>query len=100
MTAYYRKQPTCVDDASIAGVREIPNNTTISALKALGATLNFIIFWIKQFHHNYQEMLEMYHEAMIKLFKQIPNIKSKPLIQDKKLQFLLTYIGGTWYMKK
>ena len=37
---------------------------------------------------------------MIELFKKIPNIKSKPLSQDKKHQFPLSGIGGAWYMEK
>ena len=32
---------------------------------------------------------------MIELFKQIPTMKSKPLIKDNKDQFLLTDIGGS-----
>ena len=27
-------------------------------------------------------------------------MKTKPIIQDKKYQFLLTDIGGAWYMQK
>ena len=42
----------------------------------------------------------MYHDAMIELFKQITTMKFKPLSQDKNHQFLLTDIGGSWYMKK
>ena len=42
----------------------------------------------------------MYHEAMVDLFKQIPTMISKPLTKDKKIQLILTDIGGARYMKK
>ena len=42
----------------------------------------------------------MYHEALIYLFKQIPNMKSKPTIKDKTLQLIFTDIGCAQYMKK
>ena len=100
ITEHNRKQPTYYYDARIDGDRAIINNTTTAALKSLGATLNFIDFWLKYFQHNYQEILEMYHDAMIELFKHIPTMKSKPLSQDKMHQFLLKYIGGSWYMEK
>ena len=40
----------------------------------------------------------MDHEAMKKLFKQIPTMKSKPISHDKKDQLLLTDIGGAYYL--
>ena len=83
ITAHDRQQPTFFDDAINDGGRSIPKNATTASLKSLGETLNFIDCWLKQFQHNYQERLEIYHEAMIDLFKQIPTMKSKPLSQDK-----------------
>ena len=41
----------------------------------------------------------MYNEAMKILFKQIPTNKSKPLIQDLTIQFLLADISGECCMK-
>ena len=38
----------------------------------------------------------MDHEAMEKLFKKIPNMKSKPLSYDKKYHLLLTDISGAF----
>ena len=96
ITAHDRQQPTYVDDERSSGGRTIPNNERTVALKSLVATLIFIDCWLKHFHHNYQEILIMYHEDIIELFKQIPTIKSKPLSQDKNLQLLLTDIGGVW----
>ena len=55
ITAYDRQQPIYVDYARSSGGIAIPNIVTKSALKSLGATLNFIHFWIKYFQHNYQE---------------------------------------------
>ena len=83
ITAHDRKQPTYVDDARSTGGIETPKNLTTAALKPLGATLHFIYFWLRHFQHNYQEMLEIYHEYMIELFKQITTMKSKPLSQDR-----------------
>ena len=40
----------------------------------------------------------MDHEAMKKLFKKIPTMKSKPLSQDKKHQLLFNDIGGACYL--
>ena len=40
----------------------------------------------------------MAHEAMKKLFKQIPTMKSKPLSYNKKGQLLLTDIGCECYL--
>ena len=42
----------------------------------------------------------MYHDAMIELFKQIPDMKSRLLSQDKNLYLLLPFIGSSWYKKK
>ena len=36
------------------------------------------------FHNNYEVISKMYHEAMKKLFKQIPTNKPKPFSHDKK----------------
>ena len=82
INSHNRQQSTYVDDSRSAGGRAIPKNATTTALKSLGATLNFIYFWIKHFQHDYQKGFIMYHESMIELFKQIPTIKSKPLSQD------------------
>ena len=95
-----RQQSTYVDDATSSGSIAIPKSATTEAIKLLVATLNFIDCWLKRFQHKYQETLEIYHNAVIELFKQIPTKKSKPLSQDKKHQFLLTNIGVSWYTKK
>ena len=76
ITAHGRQKPTYVDDASSAGGRSEPNNETTASLKSLVATLNFIDFWLKHFQHNYQEILIIYHDAMIEFLKQIPTIYS------------------------
>ena len=68
MNSHDIQQPTYVDDTSSGDGREIPKNSTTSALKLLGATLNFIDCWLKHFQHNYQVRLVMYHEDIIKLF--------------------------------
>ena len=40
----------------------------------------------------------MDHEAMKKLLKKTPTMKSKPLSQDKKHQLLFNDIGGACYL--
>ena len=82
ITANDKVQPTYFDDASSVVSRAISKNATTSALESLGATLNFINCWLKLFHNNYEVRSKMYHEAMKKLFKQIPTKKSKPLSHD------------------
>ena len=94
-TSHDRQKPTYVDDASIAGSREIPNNSKTAAIKSLGATIKFIYFWLKHFQKNHQTLFEMYHEVTIELFKQVPTMKYKPLSQDKNNQFLFIDIGSS-----
>ena len=94
-TAHDRQQPKYVDDSRSGGGKAIPNNATTAALKSPGATLNSIGFWIKHFQYNSQEILIMYNDSMIELFKQIPNMEYKPFSPDKKHQFLLTGTSGS-----
>ena len=42
----------------------------------------------------------MYNEDMRNLFKQVPLMKSKTLIHNRKHQKLLIDIGGHWYTEK
>ena len=49
-----KKQTTSVDDAGSKGGIEIPKDEKIASLKSLGATLNFIDCWLKNFQHNNQ----------------------------------------------
>ena len=42
----------------------IPKHVTIEALKALGATLNYIEIWLKLLEENYVEICGMYNKAM------------------------------------
>ena len=95
ITSHNRQQPKYVDDAHSAGSRAITNNSTIAALKSLGATINFIDYWLKHFQKYYQGLLEVYREDTIELFKQITTTKFKHLSQDKNNQFLLIDIGGS-----
>ena len=79
-----KQQPIYVDDEISSEGRPIPKNATTEALESLGATLNCIYFWLKLFHRSYGFGCKMYNEAMKKLFKQIPTMKSKPLSHNKK----------------
>ena len=96
--SHNKNGPSYEDEESSLGDSPIPKNATIESLEALGDTLNFIDFWLKMFHHNYEVRWKMYKKDMKKLFKQIPTMKSKQLSQNKKHQKILTEIGGGWYM--
>ena len=98
INVHNKVQPTYFDDASSGGGREIPKNATTVELESLGATLNFIDCWLKLFHNNYKVRSKMCNEAIQKLLKQIPTMKSKPLIHDKIHQLLLIDICGTQYL--
>ena len=98
--AHDKQQPRYEDKKNSIGDIPIPKNETTEALEALYVTFNFIDLWLKLFHQNYEVRWKMYNEAMKKLFKQIPTMKSKPLSHDKKDHKILIEIGGGWYMKK
>ena len=100
ISSHDRKPPTHVDDTRSACVREIHKYATTEALKLPDATLNFIDCWLKTIQRNYQGILILYHDAMIDLFKQIPTMKLKLLLQYKYHQFLLTYISGSYSTEK
>ena len=95
ITSHNRQQHKYVDDASSAGSIAIHNNSTTAALKSLVATIKFIDCWLKHFQKYYQELLEVYREDTIELFKKITTMKCKHLSQDKNNQFLLIDIGGS-----
>ena len=50
-------------------------------------TFNFIDCWLKNFHHNYQFIWKVYNESLKGLFKKIPTMKPKTLIQDKNTSY-------------
>ena len=52
--AHDKKQLSYEDKEIIIGDSPIPKNKTKEVLEALGATLNFIDFWLKLFRHNYE----------------------------------------------
>ena len=100
IVAHDNKKTSYGDEGISIGDNPIPKNSTTEALEALGDTLNFIDIWLKLFHQNYEVRCGMYIRAMKKIFQKIPTIKSKPLSQGKKIQKLMTEIGGGWYMEK
>ena len=100
ITSHYRQKSTYVDDTSNAVGRSMPDNATTTALKPLGETLNFNDCWLKQYQQKYQEILIIYHDAIIELFKQVSTMKYKPISQDKNHQLVLSDIDGTWYMRQ
>ena len=62
--AHDKQQPTYVDDVGSGDNRAIPKNATTAELESLGATLNFIHFWLKIFHNNDEVRQKMDHEAI------------------------------------
>ena len=64
MIALDKQQPTHVENESSGVGLPAPKNSTKEALEALGATLNYIDFWLKMFHQNDEEIYMMYHEAI------------------------------------
>ena len=95
-----KKQPAYDYDESSIGDRLITKHVTTEALEALVATFNFIDIWLKLLDYNYDARHVEYITDMKEMFKQIPTIMTKPLIQRQKVQKLMTEIGGVWYMKK
>ena len=79
---------------------EIPDDATIKELGALGDTINFIDIWLKLLREKFDARCEEYINARKFMFRQIPQrIKIAPT-PIKKLQKLMTDIGGGWYMGK
>ena len=95
-----KQQPSSVDDGRICGGNVLPSNSTTESLASLGATINFIDFWLKWFYHNYLSQSNMYIESMQYLFNKIPVQIPKPLSHKGKCKSYLHGIGGDWYMKK
>ena len=73
--AHDKQQPIHIDDEISVRVIPIPKNSTTEELEALGATLNFIDFWLKPFNTNYEVIWKIYNEATKNLFKQIPTMQ-------------------------
>ena len=67
--SHAKEQPFYEDEERSIGDRPIPKNETTEALESLGATLNFIDFWIKLFHHNYEIRWKMYNKDMKCFFR-------------------------------
>ena len=94
LVAHDKIQTAYEDDEISIGDRSIPKNATTKALKALGANLNFHDIWLKLFEDNYDAIFLAYITAIKDMFKQIPQIMTKPLTPKQKVQKLITYIGG------
>ena len=77
--AHDKKQPAHEDDESSIGDRLIHTHVTPEALKALGATFNFIEIWLKLLEDNYYARRVAYTTAMKDMFKQIPTTMKNPL---------------------
>ena len=86
-------QPNYEDDESSIEDRSIPKDATTKALKALGATINFIDIWLKCFLDDYKPRCDAYVNAMKEMFNQIPLTMSKALTPKQKVQKIITDIG-------
>ena len=63
--AHEKQQTSYFDDGISGGVNELSSNSTTEALDSLGATIDFIDFWLKCFDHNYIARSNMYIETSI-----------------------------------
>ena len=84
LVAHDRRQDNKQDDESSIGDGVIPKDATVKALKSLGATFNFIDIWLHNFCHNYFYRSESYRDAMVEIFKTIPQNVEKPLTSREK----------------
>ena len=100
LVAHDKMQKNYEDDESSLGYRSIPKKSTTKALEALGATLNFIDIWLKLFIDNYSARCDAYVNAMKQMFKQIPLTIIISIDPKKKVQKLMTDIGGGCYTEK
>ena len=97
--AHEKQHLSSCDDGSRGGGFQKKLNSTTEALDLLGATIDFIGFWIKTLEHNFIERCNLYAHNMEKLFQKIPvKIPNQPS-PKKKLKSLLHAIGGGWYVK-
>ena len=99
LVGHNKKLPAYEDDENSIGDRIIPKHVTTEALEELGDTMNFIDIWIKMLEDNYDARRVAYITAMKEMFKQIPLTMIEALT-PKKVQKLMIYIGGGWYMEK
>ena len=79
LVAHDRMQDNKQDHESSIGNRVIPNDTTLKALKPLGATFNFIDIWLHNFRDNYFDPSDFYRVAMAEMYKTIPQNVENPL---------------------
>ena len=56
--------------------------------------------WLKFFLESYNARCDAYINSMREIFKEIPQTIKKELTWRKKLQKLMTDIGGECYMEK
>ena len=73
---------------------------TTESLEALVANINFIDVCLKLLDKNHDARCVAYITAMKDMFKQIPLNMIKALTTKQKVQKIMTYISGGWYMKK
>ena len=79
LVVHNKIQPAYEDDKRSIVDRSIPKNETTKALKALGATINFIDIWLKLFVENYDARCVAYITAMKEMFKKITQTMIKAL---------------------
>ena len=66
----------------------------------MGDTPNFIEIWLNLMDNNYDARRVAYATDMKDVLKQIPTTMTKPLSPRQKVQKLMTWICGGWYMEK
>ena len=87
--AHEKQHLSYVDDGTSGGGKEIPQNSTIEELDSLGATFDFIDFWLRCFDQKYQARSNTYSEAIQDWFKKILVQLPKPLIHKEKISIII-----------
>ena len=94
LVAHDKLQLDYEDYESSLGDKSIPKYATPKALKALGATIDFIDIWLKLFLENYNARCDAYINDMKEMFKKITQAIRKTLTPKQKFHKLMTDICG------
>ena len=97
--AHKKEHQSSCDDGSSGGVCPLPSNSTTEVLYLLGATIDFIGYWLKSLENNFIERCNMYVFNMNNCFRksQLNFLKTH---SKEKRKLLLHAIGGGWYANK
>ena len=80
----------------------LPGYSTTGSLKSLSVSINFIDKFLKGLESNFSYSCRAHQDKMRELFANSANTNTTPTSLDfkNKLQLLLKYIRGEWYINK